>query len=29
MMDFYFNEGELIDVVWGVLVDPQGNIIKD
>lgn len=29
MIDFYFNEGELIDVVWGVLVDPQGNIIKD
>lgn len=27
MMDFYFNEGELIDVVWGVLVDQQGNII--
>lgn len=27
MMDFYFNEGELIDVVWGVLVDPQGNIL--
>ena len=23
MMDFYFNEGELIDVVWGVLVDTQ------
>ncbi len=29
MMDFYFNEGELIDVVWGVLVDSQGNIIRD
>lgn len=27
MMDFYFNDGELIDVVWGVLVDPQGNIL--
>ena len=27
MMDFYFNAGELIDVVWGVLVDPQGNIL--
>lgn len=28
MLDFYFNEGELIDVVWGVIVDPEGNIIK-
>ena len=27
MLDFYFNEGELIDVVWGVLVDSEGNII--
>ena len=27
MMDFYFNDGELIDVVWGVLVDPQCNIL--
>lgn len=22
MMDFYFNNDELIDVVWGVFVDP-------
>ena len=29
MMDFYFNEGELIDVVWGVLVDQQGNILSN
>lgn len=27
MLDFYFNEGELIDVVWGVLFDNQGNVI--
>lgn len=29
MLDFYFNEDELIDVVWGVLVDPQGNILQN
>ena len=29
MLDFYFNEGELIDVVWGVIVDPQGNILSN
>ncbi len=27
MLDFYFKDGELIDVLWGVLVDSQGNII--
>lgn len=29
MLDFYFNEGELIDVVWGVIVDQQGNILSN
>lgn len=29
MMDFYFNEGELIDVVWGIIVDQQGNILSN
>ena len=27
MLDFYFNEGELIDVVWGVIVDAKGKIV--
>lgn len=27
MLDFYFNNDELIDVVWGVIVDAQGNVI--
>ena len=27
MLDFYFNNDELIDVVWGVIVDVQGNVI--
>lgn len=27
MLDFYFKDGELIDVLWGVIVDSQGNII--
>lgn len=28
MLDFYFKEGKLIDVLWGVIVDSQGDIIK-
>lgn len=28
MLDFYFNEGKLIDVLWGVVLDTDGNIIK-
>lgn len=27
MLDFYFKDGELIDVLWGVIVDSHGNII--
>lgn len=26
MLDFYFNEDELVDVLWGVIVDGNGNI---
>ena len=28
MLDFYFIDGELVDVVWGVIVDSKGNIIS-
>ena len=27
MLDFYFIDGELVDVLWGVIIDPQGNVI--
>ena len=27
MLDFYFKDGDLIDVLWGVIVDSQGNLI--
>ena len=28
MLDFYFIDGELVDVVWGVIVDSKGNILS-
>lgn len=28
ILDFYFKNGKLIDVLWGVIVDSQGNIIN-
>ena len=27
MLDFYFKDGDLIDVLWGVIVDSHGNLI--
>lgn len=27
MLDFYFIDGELVDVLWGVIIDPQGNVL--
>ena len=26
MLDFYFIDGELVDVLWGVIVDAHGNV---
>ena len=28
MLDFYFIDDELVDILWGVIVDPQGRIIS-
>ena len=28
MLDFYFDDDQLIDVLWGVIIDNQGNIVE-